>query len=68
MSYIRIFSRRRNILALVILRAFLVLKVLLTLLTTLKIFLIILKAGITRLAAFLDLITAAKAITKYVRV
>ena len=51
-----------------ILKAFLVLRVLLILLTTLKIFLIILEAEVIYLITFLNLIVAAEAITKYIRV
>ena len=50
------------------LRVFLTLRVLLTLLIALKIFLIILKAGIIHLIAFLNLVIAAEVITKYIRV
>ena len=64
----RIFSREGDILTLIVLKAFLALETLLALLITLKIFLIILKARVIYLTAFLDLITATEAITKYIRV
>ena len=61
-------SRGGGVLALVALGAFLALGALLALLAALEVFLVTLEAGVIRLAAFLDLVAAAGAITKYVRV
>ena len=58
----RISSRGGGVLALV---AFLALG---ALLAAFEVFLVTLEAGVTRLAAFLDLVAAAGAIMKYVRV
>ena len=64
-SYMTISSRGGDILTLIILVA---LKALEALLVNFKIFLITLKTKITRLTAFLNLIVAAEAIIKYIKV